>query len=607
MAIRQPTNRKPAVAPFATDSDIGASLVQLTGYPTGVLGYQGASDGYQQYEQGDVLLAMNLGGAATNVYLVANNSTGTGIVAIRISSLPSGGSTGADIVLVVAKSATYSPLALSSAVFSTIAAAITAAPATGASILLLDDTYTEALTTTKPIGLIGFSSATRVTISQASTVVLTNNCTTGTVTLRNVTLSGGTAAAITHAASAITEAFNCAFTGAASVITQAGNATFRSTQCAITGGVVVATQVHSQSTISGSSTAATSCAAANCTAIGAMSSANSAYYNCRFTSTLSITGTASTLALEECTITGAFSSAITAARAVRQCTFVAGCTFAGTITMERCTNSSTCTAPSLTSQNCNMTGLLTTSGTVVINQGTYLGGITYTGTSGSFLIEESCIVGTCSFTRAVTARQTSFTRTTAGAPITLNSAASQTSRFESCSFTATNGNGISVGTNDICQISGGTWNISTFIATSGAGSTHLVSGMLPGGVRATTSVVVATISAGIAYSQVTAGTMTGANTMSALGGGANNPLRDVFYVASADAFPALSTLAFYPGSEVSDGARVVVVNTGVQNSISLAASAGDTLNASALLEPGARRTYQYSRSGTVATISVVAN
>lgn len=602
MAIQQPTNRKPAVATFATDSDIGASLVQLTGYPTGVLGYQGASDGYQQYEQGDVLLAMNLGGAATNVYLVANNSTGTGIVAIRISSLPSGGSTGADIVLVVAKSATYSPLVLSSAVYSTIAAAIAAAPTTGASIILLDDSYAESLATTKPIGLIGLSSATRVTINPVNLVPLANNCTTGVVTLRNVTLAGGTAAALTHTTGAITEAFNSAFSGAAATITQSGAATFRGTQCAVTGGIVVATQSLIDVTTTAASTAATSSTVRGGT-LAAYTSAASNFRNVNFTSTLSITGTASALALEECTIAGAFTSAITAARTVRQCSFAAGCTFAGAITMERCTNASTCTAPSLTAQNCNMTGLLTTSGTVAINQGTYLGGITYTGTTGAVTIEEARIVGTCTFTRSVTARESSFTRTTAGAAVTLTSAAAQTSRFEACTFTSTSGNAIQVAANDTCVLSAGTWNISTFIATAGAGTTQVI-GQLPGGVRVTTTNVIASISATMVWSQY-AGNASGANTMATLGGGANNPLRDLFSLTPLDAYPTLTSLTFYPGSEIADGWRVTVRNNSLQNSLQLVASGGDTLSADTLLPPGASRTFQYTRSGATATIVAV--
>lgn len=603
MPLQPPTNSEPAVASFSVDADIGASLGQLTGFPTGAFGYEAPSDGYNQYQQGDFLIAKNGGGAATNLYLVTTNASGSGKVALRIFTSASGpSSSGADIILVVAKTATYAPIALSSAVYSTIAAAITAAPATGASILLLDDSYAESLTTTKPIGLIGLSSATRVNINPTNLVPLTNNSNTGVVTLRNVTLAGGTAAALTLGTGAIVEAFNCAFTGATGTITQTGAATFRGTQCAVTGGIVVATQVLNDVSTTSTTTAATSMTARACT-LGACSSATSSYRNCTLTSTLSITGTASTLTLEETIVTGNFTSAITAARTVRQCTFLAGCTFAGAITMERCTNASTCTAPSLTAQNCNMTGLLTTSGTVAINQGTYLGGITYTGTTGAVTIEEARIVGTCTFTRSVTARESSFTRTTAGAAVTLTSAAAQTSRFENCTFTSTTGNAIQVAANDTCVLSAGTWKISTYIATAGAGTTQVI-GQLPGGVRVTTTNVITSISATMVWSFSSTG-LSGANTMQTLGGGANNPLRDVWSINPVDAYPTLAALTFYPGSDIADGWRVVVRNTSLQNSLQLVASVGDTLSADTLLPPGASRTFQYTRSGATATIVAV--
>lgn len=152
MAV-QPTNQNRfVVAEFDADADIGAALVNLTGFGPTVFGYQAPTDGYNAYNRGDVLIAKNGPGGATNFYRVTANATGTGKVAILMASTAGAGGP-PDIVYVVANPLKYTAPTLSGYVYATIDLAVAAVTAVGgASIFVLDGSYA-APTLTIPNGV----------------------------------------------------------------------------------------------------------------------------------------------------------------------------------------------------------------------------------------------------------------------------------------------------------------------------------------------------------------------------------------------------------------------------------------------------------------------
>lgn len=136
MANQPPNSSRSSAAAFTNVADIGAALVALTGFPAGTLGFEGPADGYRAFRPGDRLVAK--GPAATSEYVVQLNLAGTDVVAVQ--TFPSAaGSSLPDIVYVTARPAKYP--GLSSAVYPDLVTGEAALPATGGTLIVLDDDY----------------------------------------------------------------------------------------------------------------------------------------------------------------------------------------------------------------------------------------------------------------------------------------------------------------------------------------------------------------------------------------------------------------------------------------------------------------------------------
>lgn len=138
----------------ATDLLAGANIAYgslnttWTNYPSAVRGVRSnllpTAAFIRKFHYGDTVYAADTG--RYWIYL-PDDVGGTPVPSLFLiaegSAQPSGGGSGPDIVLVVAdKAGKYAPFALSAAVYATLQAAVSAVPNSGATIVMLDDSYT---------------------------------------------------------------------------------------------------------------------------------------------------------------------------------------------------------------------------------------------------------------------------------------------------------------------------------------------------------------------------------------------------------------------------------------------------------------------------------
>ncbi len=251
------SNQKPYFYEYASDADLVASvlaygaLASLSAQGFGsALGY--VLTGADPANRLPVCFVYSRNGAGTaGRQWVVTQGTSAKCLVLIVEGSPNasgGGSSGADIVRVVAKSGTYTSPTLSSAVFSTIASAISGAP-TNAAILILNDTYTESPTINSAIALVGFGNASELTINGTITA-------NAALVMRNITVDGGASNAVTVTAGDFT-AYDSSFvsSGVAVDASAATGTTSRFYQSVSTS-VTVDSLFASASTFTGTATAA---------------------------------------------------------------------------------------------------------------------------------------------------------------------------------------------------------------------------------------------------------------------------------------------------------------------------------------------------------------
>lgn len=174
MSVRQiATNNKGAlyqITSEATDLGTGAAITPalVSGFTgASVLGFSNPAGNYNSaFNDGDQIIAEDTG----RFWRVGRDTSNVKVLVLETSGSGNAG-IGADIVYVVAQSAKYGTLPMSSFVFTSLTAAITAAAAVGgATIMLLDDTYSAGATISLPnntrlTGLSGNPSAVALTTS----------------------------------------------------------------------------------------------------------------------------------------------------------------------------------------------------------------------------------------------------------------------------------------------------------------------------------------------------------------------------------------------------------------------------------------------------------
>lgn len=206
MAIVQPVNNKTntiEVSNEATDLLSGAPIAfgalttPLPGFPAIVRGVTaGAFVG--KFRLGDVIYARDTG----RLWLYLADNLGAPVLVLITEGSINGNAVGQgpDIVLVVAdKAGKYAPFSMSSAVYSTIPAALAAVPAGGATIILLDDGYTLGASLALPVAThvaftgLGYGGLTqqKVVIVGPAAQPLLSNAGNTSVSFTNVRLQDG--------------------------------------------------------------------------------------------------------------------------------------------------------------------------------------------------------------------------------------------------------------------------------------------------------------------------------------------------------------------------------------------------------------------------------
>lgn len=214
MAIVQPVNNKTntievssEVGDLLTVATTFAALVALPGFPFPLVRGATAGPFVGKFRLGDVIYARDTG----RLWLYLADNLGAPVLVLITEGSIDGNATaqGPDIVLVVAAtSGKYAPFSMSSAVYSTIPAALAAVPAGGATIILLDDSYTLAAPLALPVAThvaftgLGYGGASqqKVVVNGAAATGVFSNAGIATVSMTNVRFVAGVGGTIWTAA-----------------------------------------------------------------------------------------------------------------------------------------------------------------------------------------------------------------------------------------------------------------------------------------------------------------------------------------------------------------------------------------------------------------------